>query len=76
MLLDIIIAEFQRGSTAEQIAQDYSSVPLADVYQVIAYYLRHKEAVDAYMAARDREAEELKRRFKPSFPRTQCASGC
>ena len=39
--LDTIVAAFDAGATAEEIAQQYPSVGLADVYSVITYYLRH-----------------------------------
>ncbi|HYV38047.1 MAG TPA: DUF433 domain-containing protein, partial [Gemmataceae bacterium] len=37
--LDTIVGAFTEGATAEEIAQQYPSVPLADVYAVIGYYL-------------------------------------
>jgi len=68
--LDTIVAAFDAGATAEEIAQQYSSVALADVYSVITYYLRHKSAVSAYLQTRHEQAatvrEEVERRFPPS----------
>jgi uncharacterized protein (DUF433 family) len=68
--LDTIVAAFDAGATAEEIAQQYSSIALADVYSVITYYLRHKIAVSAYLHTRHEEAatvrEEVERRFPPS----------
>ena len=65
--LDTIVAP---ASNAEEIAQQYSSVPLPDVYSVITYYLRHKAEVSAYLQRRQEEAvavrEEVERRFPPS----------
>jgi len=49
--LDSIVHEFQRGSTAEQIQEDFPSVPLRDVYATIAYYLAHTSEVDTYLHA-------------------------
>ncbi len=43
--LDTVVAAFDAGATAEEIAQQYSSVPPPDVYSVITYYMRHKEEV-------------------------------
>ena len=37
--LDTIVAAFDAGAAAEEIAEQYSSVPLPDVYSVITYYL-------------------------------------
>jgi uncharacterized protein (DUF433 family) len=67
--LDTIVAAFRQGATAEQIAQDYSVVELADVYGVITYYLRHRAAVEAYLAQQRAEADTIRQsiesRFKP-----------
>jgi uncharacterized protein (DUF433 family) len=35
--VDTMVATFDAGSTAEEIAQQYSSISVADVYSVIAY---------------------------------------
>jgi len=32
---------------------------LADIYAVIAYYLRHREEIEAYLDAREQRAEEV-----------------
>jgi uncharacterized protein (DUF433 family) len=68
--LDTIVAAFEAGATAEEIAQQYSSVPLVDVYSVITHYLRHKAEVDVYLSKRkaqaDRVREEIERRFPSS----------
>ena len=53
--LDTIVAAFNEGATAEEIAQQY---PLADVYSVIGYYLRHQVA--AYLTQRQRQSEQVR----------------
>jgi uncharacterized protein DUF433 len=47
-----MVAAFDAGATAEEIAQQYPSVALADVYSVITYYLRHQFDVYAYLQKR------------------------
>jgi uncharacterized protein (DUF433 family) len=59
--LETIVGAFEDGETAEEIVQQYPSVALADVYGVIAYYLRHREQVRAYVAVR-RDAQMRIRR--------------
>ena len=65
--LDTIVGAFETGATAEEIAQQYPTVPLVDVYSVITYYLRHKPEVETYLRKREDEAgrvrEEVERRF-------------
>jgi uncharacterized protein (DUF433 family) len=65
--LDTIVDAFVTGATAEEIAQQYPTVPLVDVYSVITYYLRHKSGVQEYLAKREEQAvrvrEDVERRF-------------
>ena len=42
--LDTLVAAFQDGATPEEIAQQYPSIPLADIYAVIGYYLNHRSS--------------------------------
>ena len=50
--LDTVFAAFREGATAEEIVQQYPSISLADVYQVIGYCLRHSSEVEGYLAER------------------------
>jgi uncharacterized protein (DUF433 family) len=58
--LDTLTAAFQDGLTAEEIAEEYPSLPLAPVYSVIGYYLDHQVEVDTYLAAREQRANEVR----------------
>jgi uncharacterized protein (DUF433 family) len=60
VVLDVIIREFLNGADAEAIARAYPTLELADVYAVIAYYLRHREEVDDYLRDRRLEAQRLR----------------
>lgn len=68
VLLDIVIECFKQGDAAEVIAHKFTTLQLADVYAVIAYYLRHKEEVDAYLDGREKEADELKKLIQARQP--------
>ena len=59
MTLDLIVRAFNRGATAEEIAQKYDSLQLSDVYQVIGYYLKHADELTEYFESRSREEEAL-----------------
>ncbi len=54
ILLELVIDAYHQGATPEQIVERYDTLALADVYAVIAYYLRHREAVDKYVAEREK----------------------
>jgi uncharacterized protein (DUF433 family) len=66
VLLELVIHAFQDGGTPEVIVQSYPSLTLADVYSVIAYYLRHKGDIEEYLAERERKAQEVQRRIEAS----------
>lgn len=40
MTRDLVVTAFRAGATAEDIAQKFPPVPLADVHLIIAHYLR------------------------------------
>ena len=65
--LDTIVTAFKDGATAEEIAQQYPTVPLADVYHVIGYYLHRRDEVEAYLGKRKQEADELQKQMEARF---------
>jgi uncharacterized protein (DUF433 family) len=64
VLLELVIRAFQDGATPEMIVQRYSTLALPDVYAVITYYLRHRTEVEAYLAEREQNAEEVRKRLE------------
>ena len=64
VLLELVIRAFEDGATPETIVQQYPTTTLADIYSVIAYYLRHRDEVDAYLAERERRAESIRMRIE------------
>ena len=47
--LNSIVQAFHDGATAEEIGQDFPTLSLAQVYEVLAFYLTHRAAVDTYL---------------------------
>lgn len=66
--LDTIVIAYQQGEPPEIIADQYPTVPLADIYAVINYYLRHRREVDRYLAGRGRQAVEIRLRWEAISP--------
>lgn len=64
VLLELVIHAFEDGATPEAIAQRYPTTTLADVYGVLAYYLRHQEEVKAYLEKREQKAEKVRKRIE------------
>ena len=55
--------------TPEDMVRAYDVLVLADVHAAIAYYLRHREEVRAYLKQRKVEAEALRARIEGERPR-------
>src|SRR5206468_3120089 len=63
-----IVHAFEEGATPEGIVQSYDTLSLADVYAVLAWYLRHKAEVDDYLRTRATEAEAIRRTIEAKQP--------
>jgi uncharacterized protein (DUF433 family) len=57
--LDAVIEHYRAGATAEALAERFPVLTAADVHAVLAYYLRHKDEVDRYLAEQARQAEAV-----------------
>ncbi len=65
--LDTVVAAFSQGATAEEIVQRYPSLELADVYQVIGYYLHRTSEVEAYLEKRKAQAAAIRKQNEARF---------
>ena len=65
--LDTIVQAFLDGATAEEIAQQYPSVSLPDIYSVIGYYLNQSAKVNEYLQQREKFAAKLKQQNEARF---------
>ncbi len=68
VLLELVIQAYQEGATPEEISEEYDTLTLAEVYSVVAYYLRHREEVEAYVARQQVAVQEVRRRFEVRSP--------
>jgi uncharacterized protein (DUF433 family) len=58
--LDTIVGSLRRGDSPEMIAQGFPTLTLAQIHAVIAYYLQHQTALDAYLQQQRLEGEQLR----------------
>ncbi len=65
--LDTLVDAFQDGATAEEIAHQYPSLDLADVYAALGYYLRQRSEVEVYLRQRRRQAAEVRKQNEARF---------
>ena len=57
--LDSIVHAYWEGHSPEAIAEDFPALTLEQVYGAIAFYLRHREEIDRYLAAQDARWEQV-----------------
>ncbi len=63
-----IVGWYKLGLTAEQIADQFGHLSLAQVHAALAYYHANREEIESGMAAEEAESERLEREH---FLRTQ-----
>jgi uncharacterized protein (DUF433 family) len=67
--LDLVVEQYENGMAPEDMVRAYDTLALADAHAVIAYYLRHKGEVRAYLKRRQEEAEALRAKIEAERPR-------
>lgn len=65
--LDSVIFAFLDGSTPEEIAQQYPTLDLADVYAAVAYYLNHRAEIAAYLRDRQTQRAQIRQEVEARF---------
>ncbi|MBC7931199.1 MAG: DUF433 domain-containing protein [Rubrivivax sp.] len=70
--LDSVVHHYKLGASAEQIAQKFPALDLADVYAAITYYLKHEEAIEEYLRQQEAEGDEVQEKIE-SDPQYQKA---
>jgi uncharacterized protein (DUF433 family) len=66
--LDVVVEQYESGMTPEEMVRVYDTLDLADIYDVIAYYLRHRDAVQAYLTQRAAVAGEAQAKVEAEHP--------
>ncbi|HVS21457.1 MAG TPA: DUF433 domain-containing protein [Pyrinomonadaceae bacterium] len=66
--LDSVVYAYLEGLRPESIADDFPALTLEEVYGAIAYYLGHREEVDAHLKQVDEQFPALKQRVRETYP--------
>lgn len=68
--LESIVYHYNLGASAEQIAQKFPSLDLADIYATFSYIINNKEEVEKYLQQQETEGDEAQRRFEAQYQNT------
>ena len=66
--LDVLLADYRRGMSPEEIVRQLDTLELADVYGALEYYHRHRDEIEQYLRQRSGEAETLRRTIEGTQP--------
>lgn len=66
--LDTLIGFYRQNETAEELHEGFPSVPLADIYAIISYYLANESEVNAYIERRTKEADRIRDEWETRSP--------
>ncbi len=64
--IDLVEAKHANAWTPEQLHEQHPELTLGQIYSALAYYWDHQAELDAAIAARYQEVEQLKRATRPS----------
>lgn len=57
--LETIIDSYLLGQRPEEIHSGFPFIDLADIYAIIAYYLKNREIVDRYLAEQEADSQRI-----------------
>ena len=66
--VDTVIKSYLNGENAEEIAENFDTVRLADIYAILSYYLERPSEMTAYLQHRDQEATQIRQRIETQHP--------
>ncbi len=66
--LEFVVWSYKGGDSPEQIKDALPTLELADIYAVIAYYLRNMEEVEAYLQKIEEDWEQLDAELDARYP--------
>jgi len=58
--LDSVVHSYWEGQSPEAIAEDFPTLSLEQIHGAIAFYLRHRQEIDQYMASQEKRWEEFR----------------
>jgi uncharacterized protein (DUF433 family) len=70
MTVNQVVVWYKQGLTAEEIADQYPHLTLAQIYTSLAYYHANRDEIEAELAAEKIEADQLEQAYQQPLRRT------
>jgi uncharacterized protein (DUF433 family) len=67
--LDLFVEQYETGMAPEDMVRAYDTLDLADVHAAVAFYLRHRPEVEAYLERRQAGAAAIREKLESERPR-------
>ena len=67
--LDSIVFALRSGQSAESIAQSFPALTIEHAYGAITFYLAHREEIDRYLEAQERDYETKRAAARAADPK-------
>ncbi|MBX9680120.1 MAG: DUF433 domain-containing protein [Gemmataceae bacterium] len=68
MLLELVLSEFSRGHSPEEICENYPGVALSDIVAVVSYFSTRRSEMQNYLRQCDEEADALRQEYQAAHP--------
>lgn len=69
--LESIVALFEQGASAEEIALRYEALTLGEVYAALSFYMAYPDDVDAYLRSQRRASDQARVHAEQRSPFTE-----
>ena len=66
--LDSVVYAFLEGLSPESIVDSFDTLTLEEVYGALAFYLGHRDEIDAYLRRSEAQFDEICRRAREAHP--------
>ena len=66
--LDSVVYAFLEGLSPESIVDSFDTLTLEEVYGAMAFYLGHRDVIDAYLKQSEVQFDEICRRARAAHP--------
>jgi len=66
--LDSVVSAFLEGLSPESIADSFETLTLEQVFGALAYYLKHRPEIDAYLQQSEADFDEVCHRLREAHP--------